>query len=75
MFLPRKIIEEKLYEFLKEDMGQGDVTTSILIPDGARVEAEIIAKESGVIAGIEEAKILLEGLGAVSYTHLTLPTN
>ena len=63
MFLPRKIIEEKLYEFLKEDLGQGDVTTSILIPDGARVEAEIIAKESGVIAGIEEAKILLEGLG------------
>ena len=63
MFLPRKIIEEKLYEFLKEDLGQGDVTTSILIPDGTRVEAEIIAKESGVIAGIEEAKILLEGLG------------
>ena len=63
MFLPRKIIEKKLYEFLKEDLGQGDVTTSILIPDGARVEAEIIAKESGVIAGIEEAKILLEGLG------------
>jgi len=63
MFLPRKIIEEKLYEFLKEDLGQGDVTTSILIPDGTKVEAEIIAKESGIIAGIEEAKILLEGLG------------
>ena len=63
MFLPRKIIEKKLYEFLREDLGQGDVTTSILIPDGTRVEAEIIAKESGVIAGIEEAKILLEGLG------------
>ena len=63
MFLPRKIIEKKLYEFLKEDLGQGDVTTSILIPDGTRVEAKIIAKESGVIAGIEEAKILLEGLG------------
>ena len=63
MFLPRKVIEKKLYEFLREDLGQGDVTTSILIPDGTRVEAEIIAKESGVIAGIEEAKILLEGLG------------
>jgi len=63
MFLPRKIIEKKLHEFLKEDLGQGDLTTSILIPDGTRVEAEIIAKESGVIAGIEEAKILLEGLG------------
>ena len=70
MFLPRKIIEEKLYEFLKEDLGQGDVTTSILIPDGTRVEAEIIAKESGVIAGIEEAKILLEGLGVKVETKI-----
>mgnify|MGYP000215085034 CR=1 FL=1 len=63
MFLPRKIIEKKLYEFLKEDLGQGDITTGILIPDNIDVKAEIIAKESGIIAGVEEAKILLESLG------------
>ncbi|RLI22219.1 carboxylating nicotinate-nucleotide diphosphorylase [Candidatus Bathyarchaeota archaeon] len=63
MFLPRKIIERKLHEFLKEDLGQGDITTSILIPENIKVKAEIIAKENGVVAGIEEAKILLESLG------------
>ncbi|HDI11978.1 MAG TPA: carboxylating.nicotinate-nucleotide diphosphorylase, partial [Candidatus Bathyarchaeota archaeon] len=63
MFLPRKIIEKKLYEFLKEDLGQGDITTGILIPDNIDVKAEIIAKESGIIAGVEEAEILLESLG------------
>ena len=63
MFLPRKIIENKLLEFLKEDLGHGDITTSILIPENVKVKAEIIAKEPGIIAGIEEAKILLESLG------------
>ena len=63
MFLPREIIEKKLFEFLKEDLGHGDITSSTLIPENVKVKAEIIAKEPGVIAGIEEAKILLESLG------------
>ena len=63
MFLPRKIVEKKLFEFLKEDLGHGDITTSILIPENVKVKAEIIAKEPGVVAGIEESKILLESLG------------
>ncbi|MCD6243046.1 carboxylating nicotinate-nucleotide diphosphorylase [Candidatus Bathyarchaeota archaeon] len=63
MFLPSRIIEEKLRSFLKEDLGQGDVTTHMLIPEKVMVQAEIIAKETGVAAGIEEALILLESLG------------
>ena len=63
MFLPSRIIEEKLRSFLKEDLGQGDVTTHLLIPEKVMVQAEIIAKETGVAAGIEEALILLESLG------------
>lgn len=63
MFLPSRIIEEKLRSFLKEDLGQGDITTHLLIPEKVIVQAEIIAKETGVAAGIEEALILLEGLG------------
>ena len=63
MFLPSRIIEEKLRSFLKEDLGQGDVTTHLLIPEKVTVQAEIIAKETGVAAGIEEALILLESLG------------
>ncbi|MDH5449912.1 MAG: carboxylating nicotinate-nucleotide diphosphorylase [Candidatus Bathyarchaeota archaeon] len=59
MFLPQKILEERIRRFLEEDLGQGDITT-LLIPDKTIVEGEIITKEEGIIAGIEEVKILLE---------------
>lgn len=63
MFLPRKIIEEKLLKILSEDTGEGDVTTSLLIPADLNVEASVIAKKTGIVAGIEEARILLQSLG------------
>jgi len=62
MFLPREIVKEKLKSFLKEDLGHGDVT-DLLVMDGTVIEAEIVAKESGVLAGLEEVKLLLEEFG------------
>ena len=58
--LPKKILEEKIRKFLEEDLGQGDITTLLTVPEGTIVEAEVIMKEAGVIAGIEEALTLLE---------------
>jgi nicotinate-nucleotide pyrophosphorylase (carboxylating) len=63
MFLPRKILEEKLRSMLAEDVGEGDITTALIVPAGAIAEAEVICKEHGVAAGIEEAAVLLESLG------------
>lgn len=63
MFLPRKILEERLRNMLAEDLGQGDVTTALIVPAESTAEAEVITKETGVIAGMEEARILLESLG------------
>jgi nicotinate-nucleotide pyrophosphorylase (carboxylating) len=63
MFLPRKILEEKLQRILTEDVGQGDVTTALIVPADTIAEAEVVAKEAGVIAGIEEAEILSKSLG------------
>ena len=63
MFLPRKILEEKLRKMLAEDVGQGDITTALIVPEDSMAEAEVIAKELGVVAGIEEGRILLESLG------------
>jgi len=63
MFVPRKILEAKLLEILAEDVGQGDVTTAVIVPAETSVVAEIIAKEQGIIAGIEETTILAESLG------------
>jgi len=61
--LPRKILERKLRKILEEDIGQGDITTALIVPERCTVEAEIVCKETGIVAGIEEAIILLESLG------------
>jgi nicotinate-nucleotide pyrophosphorylase (carboxylating) len=63
MFLPRKILEEKLRNMLAEDIGEGDVTTALIVPAGATAEAEVRCREPGVAAGIEEATVLLDSLG------------
>jgi nicotinate-nucleotide pyrophosphorylase (carboxylating) len=62
MFMPRTVLEEKLREILAEDIGQGDITTGLIVPAQTTVEAEVVCKETGIAAGIEEAKILLESL-------------
>jgi len=63
MSLPKKILEEMFHRFVEQDVGHGDITTLYAIPPGAVVEAEIEAKERGVIAGIEETLAFLESFG------------
>jgi nicotinate-nucleotide pyrophosphorylase (carboxylating) len=63
MFIPRKVLEGKLTQLIAEDVGQGDVTAAAIIPQGVKAQAEIIAKDTGVVAGIEEAIVLAETLG------------
>lgn len=63
MFLPRKVLEKKLLAILSEDLGQGDVTTTLLVPEACTCEAQVRARQAGVVAGIEEATILLQSLG------------
>ena len=57
-------MEEKIRKFLEEDVGQGDITSTLTVSSGTIVEAEVVAKEAGVIAGIEEALMLLKNLQA-----------
>ncbi len=71
MFVPRRIMEEKLKQILAEDIGQGDITATALIPPKLQVKAEVIAKEDGVVAGIEEATILAEYMGLEVKAKLT----
>jgi nicotinate-nucleotide pyrophosphorylase (carboxylating) len=53
-------LKEKIRGFVEEDVGQGDVTTLLTIPPGTIVDAEVVAKESGIAAGVEEALTLLK---------------
>lgn len=70
MFIPRKILEEKLRQLLAEDVGQGDVTSAAVVPAGLTVEASVVAKEAGIAAGIEENVILAESLGLTAKTEI-----
>jgi nicotinate-nucleotide pyrophosphorylase (carboxylating) len=63
MFVPRRILEEKLKQILAEDVGEGDVTAQAIIPANLEVKAEVISKEEGIAAGIEETAVLAEYLG------------
>ena len=39
-------------QFVLDDVGQGDVTTTALVSRDLTVEAEVVSKEAGVAAGI-----------------------
>jgi len=62
MFMPRKVLEEKLKQLLAEDVGKGDVTSAAVVPAELTVEAAVVAKRAGVAAGIEETVVLAESL-------------
>ena len=62
MFIPKRILEEKLAIILADDIGEGDVTSAAVIPKNHQIQAEIIAKENGVAAGVEEAIVIAEYL-------------
>lgn len=47
---------------LKEDIGSGDITTEAVIPKDLKVWAFILAKEEGIIAGLEIAKFVFRAL-------------
>ncbi|HAZ32001.1 MAG TPA: carboxylating nicotinate-nucleotide diphosphorylase [Dehalococcoidia bacterium] len=53
-------IKARVAQALKEDLGQGDVTTDALIPTALSARALILVKASGVLAGIEVAEIVFQ---------------
>jgi len=70
MSIPRRILEEKLLNFLAEDVGEGDVTSLLLVSPEAVVDAEVISGEAGTVAGIEEARVLSEAAGLKTRAHV-----
>ncbi len=56
---------------LDEDIGPGDATTNAIVPAGRRMAAQIIAKQDGVMAGLDVAlaafRLLDEGVRAQSF--------
>ena len=58
------LVEKKVREALEEDVGFGDITSQLIVPEDVEAVAEVVAKETGILAGVEEARLALELLGA-----------
>ncbi|MEK4054458.1 carboxylating nicotinate-nucleotide diphosphorylase [Paenibacillus sp. FSL F4-0087] len=51
---------ESIKNWLREDVGAGDVTTTVTIPAGSQSKAVIHAKDNGIIAGITVAELVFQ---------------
>lgn len=58
------ILNEQIKVWLEEDISSGDLTTNLIIPSGAKSKAVIHAKQSGVLAGVEVARMVFEALSS-----------
>ena len=55
--------DDKIREFLKEDLGQGDLTSEALIEDGQKAIGRLFLREDGIATGLAEARKVFELLG------------
>ncbi|MEK6767241.1 MAG: carboxylating nicotinate-nucleotide diphosphorylase [Planctomycetota bacterium] len=55
-------IKEIVHLAIKEDIGDGDITSKIFIPEGSESEGTIIVKETGIVAGLPVAGYVLSQL-------------
>jgi nicotinate-nucleotide pyrophosphorylase (carboxylating) len=59
--LARIIVEPLVRAALVEDLGRaGDLTTDAIVPAGLAARAALIARETGVVAGLDVAKLAFE---------------
>jgi nicotinate-nucleotide pyrophosphorylase (carboxylating) len=71
MDLNRSVVEDAIRSFLAEDLGYGDLTTNVLLDSELQGKGEVVCRENTVIAGVEEARVLLElaGCNGVAKAH------
>ena len=53
---PPDALERLAREALAEDLGDGDVTTDLLVPEAARARATMVARAAGVVCGVALAR-------------------
>jgi nicotinate-nucleotide pyrophosphorylase (carboxylating) len=59
----RQLAKDKIKEFLREDLGYGDITSEALIPVDQMARAHLFFREPGIASGLMEASIVFELLG------------
>lgn len=66
------LVERAVLAALDEDLGAaGDITTDAIIPPEARGEAAIVARQAGVVAGLDLAEAAFKALDpGVRFTRI-----
>ena len=57
-YVKLQALDKIILEAIREDLGDGDHSTLAVIPDGKAGKARLLAKEDGIIAGLELAEII-----------------
>ena len=63
-------MKSKYSDYLREDIGSGDVTSDLLVPPRRQATGSITANERCVVAGVVEASAVFDELGAHPTTVL-----
>jgi nicotinate-nucleotide pyrophosphorylase (carboxylating) len=54
----------KMQEYIREDIGSGDITSELVVPADALAKGSVLCKQDCVLAGCREAAEVFESLGA-----------
>ncbi|TCP57686.1 nicotinate-nucleotide pyrophosphorylase [carboxylating] [Tumebacillus sp. BK434] len=57
MLLDERVIERAVRAALEEDIGSGDITTNSIVPKDKGGHGTLLAKEPGIIAGLDVAEV------------------
>jgi len=62
----KSMIEDKIKEYLQEDLGYGDITSESLISPEQEAGARLYYKEPGIVSGLTESSLVFDLLGCES---------
>jgi len=60
--LPQYLVREAVQRALAEDIGRGDITTDALIDGGVPASGRLMAREPGIVAGLDLAEAAFRGI-------------
>jgi nicotinate-nucleotide pyrophosphorylase (carboxylating) len=69
--LPHYLVRDAVGRALAEDIGRGDITTDALIAGSARASGRLMARDAGVLAGLDLAEEAFRAVdSAVTFEHV-----
>ena len=71
--LPQYLVREAVERALAEDIGRGDITTDALIDASVPASARLMAREQGIVAGLDLAEAAFRGVETRTHGQNTAP--